>query len=158
MSDKVKVISTVDGRCGIDNMDLHISRRWPGRGSSVLFTKEQIEELMYDAAFSNMVREGKLYIEDMELKKELGIEPEDAEKPTLILLDEKELARFWKNLPFAQFKVETKTLTREQLKSLAEYAIRHGEDGDIKKANYLSELSGYDVLKGIELEKLNQEE
>lgn len=113
---------------------------------------------MYDAAFSNMVREGKLYIEDMELKKELGIEPEDAEKPTLILLDEKELARFWKNLPFAQFKVETKTLTREQLKSLAEYAIRHGEDGDIKKANYLSELSGYDVLKGIELEKLNQEE
>lgn len=40
MSDKVKVISTVDGRCGIDNMDLHISRRWPGRGSSVLFTKE----------------------------------------------------------------------------------------------------------------------
>lgn len=158
MSDKVKVISAVEGRCGIDNEDLHISRRWPNRGSSVTFTKEQIEELMYDAAFSNMVREGKLYIEDMELKKELGIEPEDAEKPTLILLDEKELARFWKNLPFAQFKVETKTLTREQLKSLAEYAIRHGEDGDIKKANYLSEISGYDVLKGIELEKLNQEE
>lgn len=45
MSDKVKVISAVDGRCGIDNLDLKISRRWPARGSVVTFTKEQIEEL-----------------------------------------------------------------------------------------------------------------
>lgn len=158
MSDKYKVISAVEGRCGINNNDLHISRKWPGCGSVVTFTKEQIEELMYDPAFSNMVHEGKLYIEDLELKKELGIEPEDAKTPTIVLLDEKTLERFWKTMPLAQFKAETKNLTKGQLSSLAEYAIRHGESGSIEKANLLSELSGYQVLRGIELEKQNQED
>ena len=153
MSDKIKVISAVNGRCGINNADLHISRRWPARGSVVTFTKEQIEELMYDPAFSNMVNEGMLYIEDMEVKKEIGIEPEDATEPTRILLDDKTLERYWKNMPLAQFKVETKKLTKAQITALAEYAIRHGNDSTVAKANYLSEISGYQILKGIELEK-----
>ena len=157
MSDKIKVISAVDGRCVINNRDLGIRRQWQGRGASVIFTKEQIEGLMYDPAFSNMVNEGYLYIEDMEVKKELGIEPEDAETPTIILLNEKELNRFWKIIPFAQFKVETQKLTKQQITSLAEYAIKHGNDGSIDKANYLTSISGFNILKGIELEKQSQE-
>ena len=147
---KIKVISALDHRCGIDNADLHISRRWPGRGSVVQFTREQIDELMYDPAFRNMVQEGMLYIEDMEVKKEIGIEPEDASVPTIILMDEKTLERFWKHMPLAQFKVETKNLTKVQLSLLAKYAISHGNDSTIEKAKYLSQISGYDVLKGIE--------
>jgi hypothetical protein len=157
MSEKVKVISAVDGRCGIDNADLHISRRWPARGSAITFTKEQIEELMFDPAFYNMVHEGKLYIEDMEVKKEIGLEPEDAKEPTIILMDNKALERYWKTMPIAQFKLEVKKLTQEQIKELAEYAITHGEDSTIEKANYLSQLSGYQILKGIELEKQSKE-
>lgn len=155
--EKVKVISAVRGRCGIDNADLHISRRWAGRGSVVTFTKAQIEELMFDPAFSNMVREGYLYIEDMDVKKDIGIEPEDAETPTIIYMSDSELNRFWKIIPFAQFKIETKKLTKQQLTELAEYAIQHGSDGTIDKANYLSEISGYNILKGIELERQSQE-
>ena len=158
MSDKIKVISAYNGRCGIDNADLHISRRWPAIGSVVMFTKEQIDELQFDAAFMNMVREGKLYIEDMEVKKEIGVEPEDAEQPTIILLDEKTLKRFWKDMPLPQFKVEIKSLTNEQVKSLAQYAIRHGDEGSIEKANYLTKISGYQVLKGIELERQSKED
>lgn len=158
MSDKIKVISAVDGRCGIDNLDLKISRRWPARGSVVTFTREQIDELQFDPAFMNMVREGLLYIEDMDVKKEIGIEPEDAEQPTIILMDEKALKRFWKDMPLSQFKVEAKGLTTEQIKGLAEYAIHHGDEGSIDKANYLSKISGYQILKGIELERQSKEE
>lgn len=157
-SEKIKVISGVNGRCGIDNADLHISRRWPGRGSVVTFTREQIDELMFDPAFSNMVNEGMLYIEDMDVKKEIGLEPEDATIPTRILMDDKNLERFWKNMPLAQFKVEVKTLTKAQLTTLAEYAIRHGNDSTIEKAQYLGSISGYDILRGIQLEKQSQEE
>lgn len=156
MSDKIKVISEFNGRCVIENSDLHISRVWPARGAAVLFTKEQIEELMFDPAFSNMVKEGYLYIEDMEVKKEVGIEPEDATAPTAILLDDKQLKRFWKDMPLSQFKVETKNLKKVQLDSLAEYAIREG-GGSIEKANYLSKISGYKILKGIELENQSKE-
>lgn len=158
MSDKIKVISAANGRCVINNRDLGIRRIWPGRGSVVIFTKEQIESLMYDPAFSNMVNEGYLYIEDMEVKKEIGVEPENAEAPTIILLDDKQLKRFWKDMPLPQFKVEIKSLTNEQVKSLAQYAIRHGDEGSIEKANYLTKVSGYQVLKGIELERQSKEE
>lgn len=157
MSDKIKVISALDHRCGIDNADLHISRRWPGRGSVITFTKEQIEELMFDPAFSNMVKEGMLYIDDMEVKKEIGIEEEDASEPSLILLDEKQLERYWKNMPIAQFKLETKKLTKSQLTSLARYAMAHGDLGTIEKANYLTEISGFQILKGIEFNKTAKE-
>lgn len=156
MSDKIKVISEFNGRCVIENPDLRISRVWPARGAAVSFTKEQIEELMFDPAFSNMVKEGYLYIEDMEVKKEVGIEPEDATAPTAILLDDKQLKRFWKDMPLSQFKVETKNLKKVQLDSLAEYAIREG-GGSIEKADYLSKISGYKILKGIELENQSKE-
>ena len=157
MSDKVKIISSFDGRCGIDNSDLHISRRWPARGASVMLDKEIVEELMYDDAFRNMVEDGTLYIEDLELKKELGIEPEDAETPTIIYLSDKELERFWKNMPLAQFKIEVKKLRKAQIDSLVDYAVEHGDDGSIPKANFLTEISGRNVLKGIELRKSIQE-
>ena len=153
MSEKVKVISQYNGRCGIDNSDLHISRRWPARGSQVTIDKEVIEELMYDPAFKNMIEEGYLYIEDMEVKKELGIEAEDATEPTIIDLNDKELERYWKVMPLAQFKIEAKKLTKVQLDSLADYAILHGDEGSIQKANYLTEISGHEILKGIELQR-----
>ena len=155
--DKIKVISAIDHRCGIDNADLHISRRWPGRGSVVTFTKEQIEELMFDPSFRNMVDDGMLYIDDMEVKKEVGVEPEDATTPTIILMDEKQLERFWKNMPMTQFKLETEKLTKSQLTSLARYAMSHGDDGSIEKANYLTKISGFQILKGIENSKTETE-
>ena len=158
MSNKIKVISQKNGRCIVNNRDLSIKRVWPNRGSSILFTKEEIEQLMYDPAFSNMVKEGYLYIEDMEVKKEIGVEPEDATEPTIILMNDKELKRFWKDMPVSQFKVELKKLTKQQVISLAEYAIRHGEEGSIEKAKFLSEASGYQILKGIELERQSKEE
>lgn len=153
MSDKVKVISAFDGRCGIDNSDLHISRRWPARGSHVMLDRNVVEELMYDDAFKNMIEDGTLYIEDFELKKELGIEPEDAKVPTIIYLGDKELERYWKVMPLSQFKVEVKNLKKAQLDSLVDYAMKHGDDGSIPKANFLTEISGRNVLKGIELRK-----
>lgn len=157
MSDKIKVICAVDHRCGIDNADLHISRRWAGRGAVVTFTKEQLEELMFDPSFRNMVEDGMLYIDDMEVKKEIGVEPEDAKAPTIILMDEKTLERFWKNMPISQFKLEVQNLTKSQLTSLARYAMNHGDYGTIEKANYLSEISGFQILKGIENNKSTKE-
>ena len=153
MSDKVKVISQYNGRCGIDNGDLRISRRWPARGSYVTIDRDVLEELMYDPAFKNMIDEGYLYIEDLKLKKELGIESDEATTSTIINLTDKELDRYWKIMPLSQFKVEVKRLTKVQLDSLADYAIKHGNDGSIQKANYLTEISGRNILKGIELQK-----
>ena len=156
--EKIKVISAVNGRCVVNNADLHIKRVWQARGDTVVFTKEQLEQLMYDQGFANMVKEGSLYIDNMEVKKEIGIEPEDAEVPTVILMDEKQLKRYWKDMPFGQFKTELKKLTSQQINSLIEYAIRNSDQGSLEKTNYLSKISGRNVLKGIELEHQAKEE
>ena len=60
MTNKVKVICASNGRCVINSRELNIRRIWRGRGDVVIFSKEDIEKLMYDAAFSNMIREGYL--------------------------------------------------------------------------------------------------
>jgi len=43
------------------------------------------------------------------------------------------------------------------LQSLADYAISHGEEGNIQKANYLTEITGRNILKGIEFQKYAKE-
>ena len=132
--EKIKVISAIDGRCGIDNADLHISRRWPARGSVVTFTRQQIEELMFDPAFSNMVREGVLYIEDMEVKKEIGIEPEDATAPTIILMDEKQLKNSSKTLRKQEGNTNMKKKSvREDLKEIKEELAKENKTSSKSK-------------------------
>ena len=60
-------------------------------------------------------------------------------------------------MPLGQFKIEIKNLTRQQINSLVDYAIEHGEEGSIEKANYLSTISDRNILKGIELNKQSKE-
>ena len=51
-----------------------------------------------------MIDSGMLYIEDMAVKKELGLEPEDAKEPVnIIVLSDKEM-RHYITMPLAQFK------------------------------------------------------
>lgn len=157
MSEKVKVISQVNYRCGVDDMGLRIQKRWPGCGSIVTFDKEVFDELLYNPSFKYMLNTGMLYIEDMEIKKEIGLEPEEAKIPTNIIpMDEKTMERFWKVIPVNQFKLEIKKLSNEQLSMLAEYAIK-SESGDIEKARILSQASGYNIVKAQELDRQSKE-
>jgi len=41
---------------------------------------------MSDKGFYNMIAEGTLYIEDMDIKKELDIEPQDATEPVNVIV------------------------------------------------------------------------
>lgn len=154
---KVKVVCQANCRCGIDDIGLHISRRWAGNGAAVTFDKEVFDELLYNPSFKYMLDTGMLYIEDMDIKKEIGLEPEEATEPTNIIpMNTKEMERFWKIMPFAQFKLELKKLSAEQLAILAEYAIKSGT-GDIQKADLLSKVSGYNIMNGIKLNQQAQE-
>ena len=64
---KIKVVCQANCRCGIDDIGLHISRRWAGNGAVVTFDKEVFDELLYNPAFKYMLETGMLYIEDMDI-------------------------------------------------------------------------------------------
>ena len=154
--EKVKVISTLKNKVVVDMPELHFNRTWQKAGAVVTINKETLEELMYDIGFANMIKEGILYIEDLEVKKDLGIEPEDATEPVnIILLTDKEKRYYLTELSLVGFKDKLKKLSRNQVEELADFAIKN-KLVDIDKCKLIEEICGRKILKAIEL--LEQDE
>ena len=149
---KIKVTSTVRHRVGVNLPDLRFKRSWQGVGASINIDKEMFEELMYEAGFRYMLEQGILYIEDMAVKVEHGLEPAGATKPVnIIVLSDKERAVLLSEATStAGFETAIKKLKREQLMELADYAIKH-RTISINKARLLKLASGRDVLVAIRL-------
>lgn len=151
MTKKISIISTVAHRVGVNNPDLRINRKWTGKGFTIKFDKEEVEELMYDPGFAYLINNGVLYIEDLEDKKSLGIEPEDAEEPVnVIVLTEAQKKNFMTAMTLKTFKKKIDELPKEQLNELTSYAIEH-KLTDITKTNILKEKTGRDIIKTIQL-------
>lgn len=156
-NEKVKVISTLKNKVVVVLPELHFSRTWQKAGAVVMIPKETLEELMYDIGFANMIKEGILYIEDMQVKKDLGIEPEDAEEPVnVILLTDKEKKYYLTELSLVGFKDKLKKLSRNQIEELADFAIKN-KLVDIEKCKLIEELCGRKILKAIELMEADKE-
>lgn len=157
MTDKVKITNMLNNRVNVSVPDIRFSRIWPGYGSVVQVEKETLEQLMYDVGFKNMVDMGILFIEDMEVKKELGIEPEDAEEPVnIIKLTNKEMQYYLTGLSFVGFKDKVKKLSMVQVEALCDYAI----DNKIMssdKCKLLKEICGRDIINAIRLKEQNEE-
>lgn len=155
---KVKVISLTAHRVGVNVPGLNFKREWLKRGASVDIDRNILEELMYDNGFRYMIDNGMLYIEDMATKIELGIEAPDTTAPTAIIaLDEKMMKRYLSVLPYAEFEAKVSDLTREQVASLAQFAIDN-KLIDFDKCELLKKLTGRNIIKAIELEKQDKED
>ena len=155
--DKIKVISTLKNRVTVDVPDIRFSRTWPTAGASVNIDKDTLEELMYDAGFANMIKMGILFIEDMDFKKEIGLEPEDATEPVnLILLNDKEKKYYLTGLSLVGFKDKLKKLSKNQIEELADYAIQN-KLVDIEKCKVIKEACGRDVVRAIQLLEADKE-
>lgn len=156
-STKVKVINTTNGRLGVYVPTIPFRRDWLGKDASIPIEKETLEQLMYDPGFKYMIDTGMLYIEDMAVKKDLGIEPEDAEQPVnVIVLSDKERRYYMVNLSLKDFKEKVSALNREQLDLLVDYAIRN-KIMDFDKSTFIKSICGRDIIHAIELHAQNKE-
>lgn len=156
--DKVKIVSQTRGPVSVRIPDIHFAREWPNKGSSVKVDKEALEEMMYDTGFKYMLDNGLLYIEDMEVKKELGLEPEDATEPVnIIVLSDNDMRRMMTAMPAFEFTNKLKTLNYEQLLNLADFAIKN-ELGDYQKCEAIKGACGKDILTAIRLNREDKEE
>ena len=145
----VKVINTLNHAVGVYIPELNFKRTWAKRGAIIKIDKDKLEEMMYDPGFSYMLEQGVLYIEDMEVKKELGLEPETAVEPeNIVILNEKEQRAYMIKLTQEEFEEKVSKLSHEQIISLAEYAITN-KLSDMNKCAYLKKLCGRDVIESI---------
>ena len=117
---------------------------------------------MYTPGFKYMIDTGMLYIEDMEEKKKLGIEPEDVTEPVnVIVLKDNDMKKYMTMYSAEKFREEIKKLSMEQIDALANYAIEH-EIADFEKSEIikkaLSKLYNKDVIKAIQMKRASKEE
>ena len=155
--EKIRVISKHQGPVSVNISDLRFKREWPNKGASVLIEKETLEEMMYDSGFKYMIDTGMLYIEDLEVKKELGLEPEDATEPVnIIVLNDNDMKRMMTAMPQFEFDAKLKTLNYEQMLALADFAIRN-ELGDFGKCDAIRKACGKDILTAIKLNREDKE-
>ena len=154
----VTVVSTVNGLIGIYLPDLRFKREWSKKGQRQKIDKELLQDIMYDAGSEYMFRTGMLYIEDMEVKKEIGLEPEEATEPVnIIVLDEKQLNRYLTVMPLHEFKENVKKLSIEQVKNLVDYAVQK-ETITFDKAEFLEKVTGLNAMSMIQLNRKNKED
>ena len=154
---KVKVTSTTVGEVSVFDPSIPFRASWPAKGSTRPIEEETLEQLIYFPGFKHMIDSGVLYIEDMDVKKRLGIEPEDATEPVnVIVLSDQEKNKYLKMYSADKFKEEIKKLSHEQLIDLADYAIEN-KIADFDKSEILEKACGKNIVKGIQLARQNKE-
>lgn len=154
----VTVISTVNGVVGIYLPDLRFKKEWTRKGQKQKIDKDLLQDIMYDPGSEYMFRTGMLYIEDMDIKKEIGLEPEEATEPVnIIVLDEKQLNRYLTVMPLHEFKENVKKLSIEQAKNLVDYAVQK-ETITFDKAEFLEKVTGLNAMSMIQLNRKNKED
>ena len=157
MNEKVIVTSMVGGNVGLTLPHLRVNKTWPKKGTKLPVEKEVLREAIYEPGVEYMFKQGLLYIDDMDFKIELGLEPEGAKAPTEIIpVDEKYLNRVLKLMPLSEMKAAINKMSDNQKKELLDYAVKQN-DIQLDRLGVLKELTGIDILKVIELDRQREE-
>ena len=135
--------------------DIKFRRTWQ-KDSSIKVDIEVLREAIYDTGFKAFIDEGVLFIEEKEIRVELGLEEEDAEKPFITILKPMQMTRLIKAATVDEFKSTLSEITKEQAFSLVDLAISE-KSISMDKLMALKEKTGIDVVKAIELERQNEE-
>ena len=154
---KINITSTTVGEVSVFEPSIPFRASWPTKGRTRPVEKEIVEQLLYTPGFKYMIDTGMLYIEDLDQKKELGLEPEDATEPVnIIVLSDTDKKKYLTMYSLDKFKQEIKKLSHEQIIDLADYAIAN-EIADFGKSKVVEEACGKNIIKGIQLAQANKE-
>ena len=158
-NEKVLVKSTVNAKVGITLPEYRFKQEWARKGAKAYIDKQLLEDIMFEPGVSYMFETGILYIEDMETKKTLGIEPEDAVEPVnVIILDDAQMKRQLTVVPFHEFKATVEKLSKEQKQELAQYAINNEILPALDKTDFIKKTIGIDIMSSINLNRQNRAE
>ena len=159
MEDKqVLIKSNTMSTVGITKRELGVNKTWDRYGVVRSISLEVLKELMYENGVAQLFTDGYLTIEDMEVKKELGLEPEDAKEPVnTAVLSATQKENLLKNKPFVEFKSVLEDLSYNQLLEIAEFAIEKEIMISYDKNGYLLERVSKNVLECIKNKQLAKE-
>lgn len=155
---KVTIESLSTGRVGIDIPELHLRRRWEKKGAKTTINLDTLKEAIYYKGVSNLFTDGFLKIDDLNVKIELGLEPEGATEPeNIIILNDNQKQRLLTVAPIRDLKDMLGKIPYEQVQELVDYAIEH-EITDINRCEILKTATGIDIIKAVLLRRQAKED
>ncbi len=110
---------------------------------------DTVEQLLWSTGFRNMLESGTLYIDNMQDKIDLGLEPQGTTEPTNYkVLNNSQMLTLLKIRTPEEFEKEIKTYPIEQINILIQYAVAN-EIAEPQKVAILKEITGKDIVKLI---------
>lgn len=150
MNDKVMVTSMVGGTISAASLE---HRVWNKKGQKLPVSKDVLREAIYEPGIEYMFKKGILYIDDMEMKIELGLEAPGTATPTEVLpVDDKYLNRVLKLMPISEMKAAIDKMSIVQKQELVDYASKQN-DIQLDRLAIVSDKCNVDILKTIELNR-----
>ena len=150
MNDKVMVTSMVGGTISAASLE---HRVWNKKGQKLPVSKDVLREAIYEPGIEYMFKKGILYIDDMEMKIELGLEAPGTTAPTEVLpVDDKYLNRVLKLMPISEMKAAIDKMSIVQKQELVDYASKQN-DIQLDRLAIVSDKCDIDILKTIELNR-----
>lgn len=145
----VMITNMVNGMVSVKDPTYGVNRRWVKRGQTLPIPYEAVENLLWQDGFRRMLDSGVLYIQDMQIKKDLGLEPQEATAPVNIkALSIQDMKNLLENVPIAVFKKEVVSLPRVQVDNLIEFAIEN-KIVNTDKCMFLKDLTHKDIFAAI---------
>ena len=150
MNDKVMITSMVGGTISAASLE---HRVWNKKGQKLPVSKDVLREAIYEPGIEYMFKKGILYIDDMEMKIELGLEAPGTAAPTEVLpVDDKYLNRVLKLMPISEMKAAIDKMSIVQKQELVDYASKQN-DIQLDRLAIVSDKCNVDILKTIELNR-----
>lgn len=150
MNDKIMVTSMVGGTISAASLE---HRVWNKKGQKLPVSKDVLREAIYEPGIEYMFKKGILYIDDMEMKIELGLEAPGTTAPTEVLpVDDKYLNRVLKLMPISEMKAAIDKMSIVQKQELVDYASKQN-DIQLDRLAIVSDKCNVDILKTIELNR-----
>lgn len=156
MNDKVIVTSMVGGNIGITLPHIRFNKTWPRKGTKLAIEKDILREAIYEPGVEYLFKQGILYIDDLSFKIELGLEPEDAEAPTHVAVDEKYMTRVLKVMPIGEMKKAVSEMNEIQKQEFVDFASNQN-DISLERIKIIDQVTGANILKIVELKRLKEE-
>ena len=154
---QVTLTNTIKSRVGINIPELRLKRTWEKKNVKRTVELNVLKEAFYYPSVEYLLKEGILYIDDMDVKIELGLEAPDTTKPTsIIILSDNEMNRYLTTMPTFEFREKVKTLGKEQIQALVDYAIEN-ELTSYDKCQILKELTQTDIISAVQLNAADKE-
>lgn len=151
LENSVMVTSMANAIVGINIPEMRFRKEWIKKGAQFPISKDILREAIYYPGVEHLFKNGVLYISDMDFKREIGLEPAEAEEPTIIELNDALLNRIVKLMPYADAEATIKKLSVDQRQELVEYAVAHYLDCKMDRIAMISELCKVDLMTRIKL-------